>query len=279
MNKIKNHVKNAVLLLVLFITVSSCQKLARPAMGAYPADANPPGGPLKFYVAFDGASTNILMNSVDSIRANFPSSVTGSIVDGGISGKCFKGSATAYAKYPGANDFTKSGSFTVAFWMKKTPQPSGSGTNFAFSLNAKGYSWTNTKMFLEFEDWSTTSVGNCKFYLMDNWTEYVNANGMPNVTNGNWHHLAFTYDGSSSTLKAYIDGTLFKTNSVGGGTLGPVNWGNFDDFTIGGPNQYTHDNNSWMGFWDGSSNYLDQFRLYGTVLADGDIAALYNGKK
>ena len=268
--------KSSLFILALIIAITGCNKLPRPAMGAYPADTNPPGGPLKFFVAFNGSTSNILMNSVDSIRANFPSSNTGTIVDGGISGKCYKGSATGYCKYAGVNDFTKASSFTVAFWMKKTPQPGGSGTNFAFSLNAKGYSWTNTKMFLEFEDWSTLTTGNCKFYLMDNWVEYVNANGMPNVTNGNWHQLAFTYDGTSSTLKAYIDGVLFRTNVIAG--LGPVSFGNFDDFTIGGPNQYTHDNNGWMGFWDGSSNLLDQFRLYGTVLSASDITALYNAK-
>ena len=36
----------------------------RPVLGNYVKDANPPGGPLKFYTAFDGVD-------VDSIRANF----------------------------------------------------------------------------------------------------------------------------------------------------------------------------------------------------------------
>jgi hypothetical protein len=265
---------------MFFITfvfaISSCQKMTKPALGNYPVDANPPGGPLKFYVAFDGNTTSVYKNAVDSIRANFPGSFTGLIASGGISGNCYQGSATTFATYAAPNDFTKSTSFTVAFWIKKTPQTSGSGTNFAFSLNAKDYSWTNTKMFLEFEDWSTLTVGNCKFYVMDQWIEYTNANGMPNVTNGQWHHLAFTYDETTSNLKAYIDGALFKTNAVSGGTLGAVNFGNYTDFTIGGPNQYTHDKNTWMGFWE--NGYIDQFRLYGTVLSDSEVAALYASK-
>lgn len=52
---------------------SSCQKIDQPGMGNYPADANSPNGPLKFYVAFDGTSANPLMNAVDSIKATFPS--------------------------------------------------------------------------------------------------------------------------------------------------------------------------------------------------------------
>ncbi len=279
MNTVNKIFKGAIFILVLMITATSCKKTKQPALGDYPKDIDPhfplyPGGPLKFYVAFDGSSSNPLMNAVDSVRANFPATNTGSIVDGGISGKCYEGSATTFVKYPSANDLGANTSFSLVFWINKTPQPSGSGTNFAFSLNKKGYSWTNTKMFLEFEDWSTTSVGNCKFYLMDQWIEYINANGMPNVLNGSWHQLAFTYNGSNSTLTSYIDGAVFKTNTVG--SLGPVNFGDYDDFTIGGPNQNTHDNNTWMGFWENGK--IDQFRVYGTVLTDAEISELYNSK-
>jgi hypothetical protein len=272
MKTINKLAQNLLLVLVLFITATSCQKMKQPPLGDYPQDANPPGGPLKFYVAFDGTTSNPLMNGVDSMRANFPSTNSGTIADG-ISGKCYKGSTTAFAQYAGANEFTKASSFTIAFWIKGPPPSAGGGTDFAFSLNAKGYSWTNTKLFLEFEDWSTSAIGNGKFYIMDNWVEYINANGMPNVFNGNWHQLAFTYSGNSSTIKAYIDGAIFKTNTIG--TLGPINFGDFNSFTIGGPSQYTHDQNSWMGFWEGQ---IDQFRLYNTVLTDSEISSLYASK-
>ena len=51
-----------------------------------------PGGPLKFYVAFDGTTADPLMNAVDSVRANFPvkilllqlTGITGMAVDGSI---------------------------------------------------------------------------------------------------------------------------------------------------------------------------------------------------
>lgn len=272
MNTTKKMLKNAGFILVLLIAVAGCKKTDRPAMGDYPKDANPPGGPLKFYVAFDGTTANPLMNAVDSTRANFPASNTGGSADG-ISGKCYKGSTTAFSKYAGANEFTKASSFTIALWIKGPPPTAGGGTDFAFSLDTKGYSWTNSKLFLEFEDWSSASLGNGKFYIMDQWVEYINANGMPNLFNGQWHQLVFTYNGSSSTLVAYLDGVMFRTNTIGG--LGPVNFGNFDSFTIGGPNQYTHDQNTWMGFWEGN---IDQFRLYGTVLTAAEVTTLYNSK-
>src|SRR5665647_686983 len=206
---LKNRItKNALLLLAFVIAISSCQKIEHPALPSdYPKDSNPPGGPLKFYVAMDGTS-------VDSVRANFGTENNVTYVDGGISGKAYQGSPTSYIKYGKPNDFTNSTSFTISFWIKKTPQPAGSGTN-----------------------------------------------------------LAFSYDGTNSHLVSYIDGVLFKTNTVG--TLGPVNFGDYSDFTIGGPDQYTHDKNTWMGFFDGQ---IDQFRLYGTVLSPADIAALYANK-
>jgi hypothetical protein len=272
---LKNRIqKNTMLVLAIVIAFTSCQKLTRPALGDYPKDTNPPGGPLKFYAAMDGSS-------VDSIRANFGTDNNVTYIDGGISGKAYQGTPNSYIQYSQANDFANSSSFTISLWVKKTPQPAGSGTQFAFSLNRKDFSWTNTKLFLEFEDAgnpSTTSLAAAKFYVMDQWVEYTkhtaSEDRMPNVLDGNWHHLAFTYDGTNSTLLAYIDGSLFHTNVISG--LGPVTFGATDDFTIGGPDQNTHDKNTWMGFWDGQ---IDQFRLYGTVLAPADIAALYANKQ
>jgi len=281
MNTLNKILKTSLFLLVLFVAATGCKKTKQPALGDYAKDVDPrfplyPGGPLKFYAAFDGAGTDVLRNGVDSIRANFPASNTGAVADG-ISGKCFKGSETALATFAGVNDFTSYKNFTISFWIKKTPQAAGKGTNFAFCLNAKGYSWTNCKMFLEFEDWSTPTVGNAKLYVMDQWTEYINANGMPNVLNGNWHHLAFTFNGTS--IVCYIDGVMFRTNALTipwvANDLAGV-YGGYESFTIGGPNKYTHDNQTWMNNWDGS---IDQFRLYGTALTAAEVAALYANKQ
>ncbi len=266
----------------------SCQKLDKPVLGDYPKDTNPPGGPLKFFTAFDGSTTDALRNGVDSIRANFPSSNTSTASDG-ISGKAYKGSETAFAQYGAANDFGASTSFTISFWLKKTPQAAGKGTNFAFALNSGGYSWTNLKMFLEFEDAgnpSTTDSAAAKFYLLDQWFEYTGTKRMKNVLNGSWHHLAFTYDATTSVLKTYIDGAQ-PTNLPAGfgnvmngsnprGKLDFTSGNALSGFTVGGPGTTAHDANTWMNNFDGQ---LDQFRLYSTVLSAADITALYNNKQ
>ena len=55
--------------------------MEHPPLGDYPKDANPPGGPLKFYAAMDGTN-------VDSIRANYGTVNNVTYVDGGVSGMC-----------------------------------------------------------------------------------------------------------------------------------------------------------------------------------------------
>ena len=75
--------------------IFSCQNLDRPELGDYPKDSNQPGGPLKFYVAFDGTTSNPLMNAVDSIRAKFPSDNPLASIDG-AKGKAAQGANYKY---------------------------------------------------------------------------------------------------------------------------------------------------------------------------------------
>lgn len=270
------HIAAAVLALAIG---AGCQKMNKPAMGNYPADVNPVGGPLKFYAAFDGSSDDKLRNAVDSIRANFPSKNTGDYTDG-ISGKAYQGNPDSYIQYLAANDFTSVSSFTVAFWIKKTPQAAGQGTNFAFSLNANDYSWTKLKMFLLFEDagQSTTSAAAAKFYLNDQWFEYTGAKAMANVLNGEWHQLIFSYDAGTSTLSTYIDGVAPTNLPAGFGTFnagGAPDFSGTTGFTIGGAGESAKNANGWMGNFDGA---IDQFRLYGTALSASEAQALYNSR-
>jgi hypothetical protein len=62
-------IKRTCTLLIAAFLWYGCQDMDTPELGDYPQDANAPGGPLNFYVAFDGTSSDALMNAVDSIRA------------------------------------------------------------------------------------------------------------------------------------------------------------------------------------------------------------------
>jgi len=274
MNINKKIIKSALFLLVLFVAASSCKKLKRPALGDYPKDANPPGGPLKFYAAFDGTSTNPLMNAVDSIRANFPAdnplvSVTG------ISGKGIQGNGTKAIKYPSANDFKGATSCTISMWFNNTVN---ANTELLFSLADKDL-WHESAAFLLVEH-ATPTKCQLKFALMDHWVEYIDNFNKP-LFDGNWHHLAFTYDETSSTVKVYYDGTEVPlpanaaSNFAG---LGKLNLANATNLVLGGWNKHaglSGPTDSWIGGFTGK---MDQFRLYGKVLSASEIQALYASK-
>lgn len=270
-------------LLVLFF--AACQKMDRPKLGDYPRDANPPGGPLKFYVAFDGTTTDPLKNAVDSIRANFAVSNPFTSV-AGISKQGAKGVATKdkAIKYTSANDFSKATSVSVSYWVKHTPQTDGE-PEFHFSLPSKDF-WHESAMFLLVEksgpnnDNSTPTQMACTFALQDRWVEFRGVNRLPNVLDGNWHHLAFVYDQNTSIVTAYVDGVAKvytgTANNIG---LGALQFKNVSNLVVGGWNKHVSGVNGPTDAWIHSfSGSMDQFRLYGKALTASEVQALFNSK-
>jgi hypothetical protein len=267
------------------VMVTACQKMDRPALGNYAQDANAPGGPLKFYAAFDGSSTNPLMNGVDSIRANFPSDNPFASITG-ISGKGIQGDGVKIVKYAGANDFpSTASSFTVAFWEKRNGAPQGNASFFYHLASNNGY-WTGGSAMFGLFDWGT--VNDSAILKLDcvdanggdNWFQWVN-NGPGNdqrvykIMDNNWHHIAFVYDASTSTMTLYVDG---KANpyTQKWGTHGGVNLDatKVNGLDIGGCRNIP--TMGWGQSWDGG---LDQFRLYSKALASADVASLYTNKQ
>ena len=273
-NKIAKH---ALLFWAAGLILVSCQKMERPPLGDYPKDTNPPGGPLKFYAAYDETS-------VDSIRANFGSEKNVTYVEG-VTGKAMSADATGYIVYPSANDFKDAKSFTVAFWLKKDgPNPAGAGTAFAFGVSTTIDIWTRMDMFLEFEDAGNPSSKDsaaAKFYLKDQWFEFIKAKRIPKVLDGQWHHLAFSYDETTSTLTPYLDGAPITGLPDGFGKFnnngGVVDLSSSAGVVVGGPGHYAVGKtpDSWMGNFGGA---IDQFRLYGTALSASEVSSLFSGK-
>jgi hypothetical protein len=272
---------------VIFI-IASCQKTDRPALGDYPKDSNPPGGPLKFYAAFDGSTANPLFNAVDSIRANFAASNPLASIPG-ISGTAVQGAFDKAIKYAGANDFAKSTSFTIAFWLKGTPWSGGPG--FLLSLSNKDY-WHNSGIFLLMEDQGQSSATEVtlKFAVMDQWFEFVPPNRLKKpVLDGNWHQLVFVYNEVTSKMSYYFDGTELTGLPAsltdvknGSNPRGPLKLtdgsGGSGSLVFGGWNKHVGldgPGDSWIQGFNGG---LDQLRLYGKALSAAEVQALYNSK-
>lgn len=272
---------------ILILGFIGCQKMDRPALGKYLQDANPPGGPLKFYAAFDGTTSNPLMNAVDSIRANFPSANPFTSV-AGISGKAVQGVSGMAINYPSANDFKYATSFTIAFWVKTTGVPkSADGPQFVFSLVQNNYSWHNSVIFLLFDHTgagSTVDSAAISFALKDNWYVFHNGDRIPKLYDQQWHHLAFVYDETTSLLTTYADGKALVVSAAASsqtGVKGPLNFTTTDiaNLVIGGWNTHAGLNGATGGWIQSYPGAIDQFRMYGKVLSASEIQSLYNNKQ
>ena len=97
--------------------------------------------------------------------------------------------------------------------------------------------------------------------------------------NGQWHHLAFVYDETTSILKVYFDGAEVPTpGNSGNFGIGKLNIKNATNLVVGGWNKHaglSGPTDSWISGFTGK---MDQFRLYGKALSASEILALYNSK-
>ncbi|MGZ5246321.1 MAG: LamG-like jellyroll fold domain-containing protein [Flavitalea sp.] len=278
-------IKTATATLALAFVFNACQKMDRPELGDYTRDANPPGGPLKFFVAFDGTTTDPLMNAVDSIRATFPSS-NPLAPAAGINGMGVQGERGKAIKYPSANDWAATAtSMTIAFWMKHIPH--SDGPEFYFSLPTTEH-WHNSQAFMMIEDkgQSTAELATVKVALFDQWFEFTGEKRMTGgLLNGNWHHFALVYDETTSKLTYYLDGVPF-TNldpsltdvKKNGQPRGPLEFSNTSGFIVGGWNKHAGSSGPTDAWINSFSGQMDQFRLYGQALTAAEIQALFNSK-
>ena len=269
----KKNIQQLFLAATVVLLAASCQKMVRPALGDYPKDANPPGGPLKFYAAFDGTTTNPLMNAVDSIRANFASSNPLASVTG-VKGKAVQGTGSKAVKYSSANDFNQATSCTISMWVNNTVNPN---TELYFSLVDKNY-WHQSYAFLLVEH---AQVDKCtfKFSMQDKWVEYTNQSFTKPLFDGQWHHLAFTYDEATSILKVFFDGIEVPTPGNSGNLgLGKLNMKKVENLVVGGWNKHANLPGPGDGWIGGFSGKMDQFRLYGKALSASEVLALFNSK-
>ncbi len=276
------------LALIAVLAVVSCEKQGRPALAKnYPTD-NPvtPSTPLRFFLSFDSISPadhqlNVrFKDSISSYPCFFPDPSISFIT--GVSGSAMQGSSTALIHYVNANDFGSSASFTIAFWINATiSQKDHVNADGLLDLPSTVNFWSNVCVFADHEA-STSDSMVLKFHFAngagDNWDfQYANGQRLPSMYDGNWHQIAFTYDGSAKVGTLYRDGVQFdqKTNET------IAFDGKVSGFVVGGFQEMlgivdTWANNSWQSGWPGG---IDQLRLYNTALAASDVASLYSTKQ
>lgn len=280
---------NAAIILLLLIGTQSCQKMERPVLPEdYPTDnVTLPEGPLRFYVPFDSTSDadkqlNIrFKDSISGYPSFFPDPSIGVVP--GVSGSAMQGSTSkGFVQYVNANDFGKASSFTIAFWMNITlAQKDNVNADGLLAVSSTTNFWGNATVFVDHN--TTVDTMDLKFVFANgsgnNWdfAGYAGANGLKGMYDGQWHHIAFTYDASSKTGSLYVDGALYdkKTNEVIAfdGNDSKVIFGGFQEAASIVSN---YGDNGWMAAYPG---LLDNVRLYNVALSAADVAALYNNKQ
>jgi hypothetical protein len=283
-----------IVLSVALISFNSCQDMSHPALGDYKKDSNPVGGPLKFYVAFDGTTDNPLMNAVDSIRANFATANATTPIDG-ISGKAIQSAVGKFITYAKPNDFAaNSNSFTISFWEKHDGQTKNNaltnGPEYPFSfVAAADYHWSGSNMMLMFEGANAACAVKLvvadglstdgKASAADTWLTWEGAGSISGLLDNQWHHCAFVYDQATSGLTFYKDGASQGTKTWG--THGAIKLidSKIASLRVGcGPQGDANDvSDNWLAStWKGG---LDQFRFYGTALTAAEVSTLYSKKQ
>lgn len=276
------------LAIVLGGFMAGCQKTERPPLPKnYPTDnVVLPAGPLRFYLPFDStspAASQINVRFADSISGYpsfFPDPSTTFVP--GVRGTALQSGTNNYLHYYSANDFPQATNFTIAFWFKATlAQKDHTNADGILALSSTVSFWSNFVIFADHET-STSDSMIFKIHFQngsgDNWdfAGYAGNKRLPHGYDGNWHHIAFTYDAGAKTGTLYYDGAQFdqKTNET-------IKFdGNASQLIVGGFQEAvsivsTYASNGWMSGWPGA---LDNIRLYNTALSSSDVQNLYSNK-
>jgi hypothetical protein len=81
------------------------------------------------------------------------------------------------------------------------------------------------------------------------------------TADGNWHHICGTYDGSTGTIKLYIDGSLVSTQTGAPSSTSDLS-GNFIVGKSGGS--------------DYNEGLIDEVAIFDSALSASDVTAIYN---
>jgi hypothetical protein len=284
MNLNKNINRCLGLAAISSLLMLGCQKMDKPGFGDYIPDSNPPGGPLNFYLAFDGTTANPAMNAVDSIRATFPADNPLASVDG-VKGKAVMGESKKYIKFARPNDWAvKAQSFSISFWIKRNGQTKNNlnenGPEHIVSFASSNGTWSKSNGFLLLEGNNTACA--VKLFLVnkdkqDGWLTWEGGNSIAGLLDNQWHHLAFSYDAGTKKVTFYKDGVVNAVTPTWGHS-GNINIDNaaITELRIGVGPGTDYNSGDWL-----SSTYkgaLDQFRLYSKALTAGEVQALFTNK-
>ena len=157
-------------------------------------------------------------------------------------------------------DFERTNSFSASAWIKTPAFSSGERAIFSKEITTAPY--TGWAFYVE--------PAAARVFITNNWTTKVAISRDSAIAVGDnaWHHVAFTYNGTSlaSGVNIYVDGNLSN---------GTVNYDALDSASIlnSQPLNIGSYGNGAGNFFNGT---IDEARVYNRALSAIEVQALYN---
>src|ERR1039457_5908391 len=236
--------------------------LCASVQGQTPVDKTP-----VLHLSFDNVSGSTVINDGTGGSAmNGTLNGTGAtIVPGGKFGNCLQvaGVAASDASCRIANavvplNVQGGSTWTVAMWVKTTTP----GGTWAYQGDG-GWAANNTTFFMAVNNGATGSQGTTAGGVRYGQGWQV---GTAVINDGNWHHIVFTFDGT--TKVQYVDGVVDAFTTSGWAVGGDAGTGG--QFWIGG---------SGTGEGDGQVNLnglIDEAYVFNRALSQADVQLLFN---
>ena len=211
------------------------------------------------------ADSNLVAHYEFSAEGDFSNSVAGAVATGDPQGDAqviWDQERGSYVlSLDGDGDYVNCGTddighidtaITVAAWIRTDSLSSSD------MVAGKGYAW---RLY-------GSSNNNLRFQISDTTPSGSNATGSTDVNDGQWHHVAGTYDGASYCL--YVDGVLDGSMDASGA----INtWDGY--FFCIGAHYKKGDDRDPRRFFDG---LIDDVRIYDKALSGRDIRQLFTFK-
>ncbi|MEM4702895.1 MAG: LamG-like jellyroll fold domain-containing protein [Candidatus Pacearchaeota archaeon] len=190
---------------------------------------------------------------------------TGILVNGparaaGIFGNALQFNGSNYVRVNNANSLNPSEAITIEAWFKTT----ASGTIVAKDYYSRGNFQNGYNLYLA-ESGGQKAI----FFTLNCGGDQRTANALGNYSDGNWHHIAVTYDSTTDieNIVFYFDGIQLVSSTVCSGNI--INTNNF--LLIGRSNS-----TSFPGSFIGT---IDEVKIHSRALTWGEINASMNNSR
>lgn len=151
-------------------------------------------------------------------------------------------------------DFAKLDTFTISLWVK-TPNTASKNYIEKMSANRGWRLWDSGGNKVQFEFRGTSTSDRIR----------VETTSVTDVNNGNWHHIALTYDGSGTAagMKLYMDGQQLALSTLNDALINdPLNTGAVSIGSRSGGGTNFVGNIDEVSIWDGALSAIEVDEIY-----------------